>query len=110
MKSIKLFLILLMLVFVGFGIQAEEGMWMPHQMKDLDLKALGLQMDPAKLYSQDGTGLMSAIVHLGGGTAEFVSQKGLAADKPSRRFWRTSTGLYPGKRLYPTRISGADTG
>jgi len=77
MQSIKIFTILVLLALVGFGIQAEEGMWMPHQMKDLDLKALGLQMYPAELYGQDGTGLMSAIVHLGGGTAEFVSKQGL---------------------------------
>jgi hypothetical protein len=52
-------------------------MWMPHQMKDLNLKALGLKMDPADLYKKDGTGLMSAIVSLGGGTGEFVSSEGL---------------------------------
>ena len=46
-------------------------MWMPHQMKDLNLQKLGLQMSPADLYKEDGTGLMSAVVHLGGGTGEF---------------------------------------
>src|SRR5512136_1029301 len=56
---------------------ADEGMWMPHQMKDLNLKALGLQMDPGDLYRTDGTGLMSAVVNLGGGTGEFVSAEGL---------------------------------
>lgn len=56
---------------------ADEGMWMPHQMKDLDLKAKGLRMDPAELYRTDGTGLMSAVVNLGGGTGEFVSADGL---------------------------------
>lgn len=56
---------------------ADEGMWMPHQMKDLDLKAKGLRMDPAGLYRTDGAGLMSAVVNLGGGTGEFVSADGL---------------------------------
>jgi hypothetical protein len=56
---------------------ADEGMWMPHQMKALNLKALGLQMDPGDLYKTDGTGLMSAVVNLGGGTGEFVSPEGL---------------------------------
>ena len=56
---------------------ADDGMWMPHQMKALDLKALGLQMDPGDLYKTDGTGLMSAVVNLGGGTGEFVSAEGL---------------------------------
>jgi len=56
---------------------ADEGMWMPHQMKDLNLRAMGLQMNPDDLYKKDGTGLMSAIVNLGGGTGEFVSAEGL---------------------------------
>ena len=64
----------LALVLIG---SADEGMWMPHQMKDLNLKALGLQMNPDDLYKKDGTGLMSAIVNLGGGTGEFVSPEGL---------------------------------
>ena len=62
------------LVFVA---GADEGMWMPHQMIGLNLKSLGLQMDPGDLYKKDGTGLMSAIVNLGGGTGEFVSPEGL---------------------------------
>jgi hypothetical protein len=56
---------------------ADDGMWMPHQMKTLDLKALGLQMNPDDLYKKDGTGLMSAVVNLLGGTGEFVSAEGL---------------------------------
>ncbi|MDH7512192.1 MAG: S46 family peptidase [Clostridiales bacterium] len=60
-----------------FLVFADDGMWMPHQMKDLDLKRLGLKMDPQDLYKKDGTGLMSAVVSLGGGTGEFVSADGL---------------------------------
>jgi hypothetical protein len=72
-----LFLVfLLMLVFSSPG-HADEGMWMPHQMKGLNLEAEGLKMNPDDLYKKDGTGLMSAVVHLGGGTGEFVSPHGL---------------------------------
>ena len=74
-----IFKTLLILVTV-FAIQlsfADDGMWMPHQMKDLNLQALGLQMNPDDLYKKDGTGLMSAVVSLGGGTGEFVSSDGL---------------------------------
>jgi len=68
----------LVLVFgLALFALADEGMWMPHQMKDLNLKALGLQMNPDDLYKTDGTGLMSAVVNLGGGTGEFVSRDGL---------------------------------
>ncbi len=56
---------------------ADEGMWMPHQMKNLNLKDLGLKMNPDNLYKKDGTGLMSAVVYLGGGTGGFVSCEGL---------------------------------
>ncbi len=58
-------------------IRADEGMWMPHQMKDLDLAKLGLQMNPDSLFKKDGTGLMSAVINLGGGSGEFVSSDGL---------------------------------
>src|SRR5512139_546707 len=67
----------LIVLALAFTAGADDGMWMPHQMKALDLKALGLQMDPGELYRTDGTGLMSAVVNLGGGTGEFVSAEGL---------------------------------
>ena len=77
MKVRKPILILSLLVAFGLVAGADEGMWMPHQMKDLDLKAMGLRMNPEDLYKTDGTGLMSAVVNLGGGTGEFVSPEGL---------------------------------
>ena len=78
MKNAARALVLVLAAFVlVFTAGADEGMWMPHQMKNLDLKALGLRMDPGNLYKTDGTGLMSAVVNLGGGTGEFVSPEGL---------------------------------
>jgi hypothetical protein len=74
-------LLVFFIVFLFFGIPyrslADEGMWMPHQMKDLKLKDLGLTMNPDDLYRKDGTGLMSAVVYLGGGTGGLVSRDGL---------------------------------
>jgi len=66
-----------LILFLALLSGADDGMWMPHQMRDLNLRALGLQMNPDDLYKKDGTGLMSAIVNLGGGTGEFVSSDGL---------------------------------
>jgi len=66
-----------LIFFLALLSGADDGMWMPHQMRDLNLRALGLQMNPDDLYKKDGTGLMSAIVNLGGGTGEFVSSDGL---------------------------------
>ena len=73
----RLFLSLWLVMALVLGAAADDGMWLPHQMKMLNLKTQGLLMDPARLYQEDGTGLMSAVVHLGGGTGEFVSQDGL---------------------------------
>lgn len=72
----NLFLLIFLLLVQISGI-ADEGMWMPHQMRMLNLQAEGLEMDPADLYKPDGSGLMSAVVDLGGGTASFISDNGL---------------------------------
>ncbi|NPV83865.1 MAG: S46 family peptidase [Candidatus Aminicenantes bacterium] len=75
----KLFIrfLLISLILTPFVVRADEGMWMPHQMRMLNLQQLGLKMNPDELYKKDGTGLMSAVVNLGGGTGEFVSSEGL---------------------------------
>ena len=77
MKLAITIVLAVLLLFCGTVVTADEGMWMPHQMKDLNLKAKGLTMDPGDLYKEDGTGLMSAVVSLGFGTAGFVSKNGL---------------------------------
>lgn len=77
MKILKRLAFIILVLILTVHSPADEGMWMPHQMKDLNLKTLGLQMDPEDLYKKDGTGLMSAVVYLGGGTGEFVSSEGL---------------------------------
>jgi len=77
MKFLKFVFFLAVLVGLSLFVLAEDGMWMPHQMTELNLKAFGLKMNPEDLYKKDGTGLMSAIVSLGGGTGEFVSSEGL---------------------------------
>jgi len=56
---------------------SDEGMWLPHQMKLLNLRSKGLFMNPADMVRRDGTGLMNAVVNPGGGTGEFVSAEGL---------------------------------
>ena len=76
-RFVRFFALAVFAAVLSFTAGADEGMWMPHQMKALNLKALGLQMDPGDLYKMDGTGLMSAVVNLGGGTGSFVSSEGL---------------------------------
>ena len=57
---------------------ANEGMWQPHQLPDLavQLKALGLELDPQTLSSLDKFP-MNTMVSLGGCSASFVSPQGL---------------------------------
>ncbi|TET70119.1 MAG: S46 family peptidase [Candidatus Aminicenantes bacterium] len=76
-RALLIFAIFFLFAGVTSRSLADEGMWMPHQMKDLNLKDLGLKMKPDDLYKKDGTGLMSAVVYLGGGTGGFVSREGL---------------------------------
>lgn len=56
------------------------GMWMPHQIKEhaAKLKELGLEIDPSELASPT-SGVLSAIVSLGGCSASFISPDGLIA-------------------------------
>jgi len=68
-------LVILLILLVNFLV-ADDGMWMPHQMKMLNLEEQGLKLNPDDLYKEDGTGLMSAVVDLGS-TGSFVSDKGL---------------------------------
>ena len=62
---------------------ADEGMWMLHQLGELDqaqLAKTGLQLKPEELWStKTNTGLASAVVSLGGCSASFVSPDGLVA-------------------------------
>ncbi len=65
-------------VTVASAAHADEGMWRPSQMPQLaaQLKARGLQMDPADLSNLAGKPL-DAVISLGGCTASFVSPDGL---------------------------------
>jgi hypothetical protein len=77
MKRLRILVFFVILVWPAWQAGADEGMWLPHQMSGLNLTAQGLKMNSDDLYRKDGTGLMSAIVNLGGGTGEFVSADGL---------------------------------
>ncbi|MDH7575120.1 MAG: hypothetical protein QHH43_05100 [Candidatus Saccharicenans sp.] len=47
----KLFIgfLLIGLILAPFLVRADEGMWMPHQMRMLNLQQLGLKMNPDDL-------------------------------------------------------------
>ncbi len=62
------------------SFQNPGGMWMPHQVTAhaAKLKELGLQIDPAAL-ADPTSGVLQAVVSLGGCSASFVSPEGLIA-------------------------------
>ena len=72
----KYFFLLLLFLTINM-VYADDGMWLPHQMKQLGLEEKGLVLNPDDMYREDGSGIMSSIVYLGGGTGTFVSSNGL---------------------------------
>ena len=82
-KGLLVVLLAALLSGVAGRVLADEGMWMLHQLGELDqaaLKKMGLQLKPEELWSTGtNTGLASAVVSLGGCSASFVSPTGLVA-------------------------------
>jgi len=58
--------------------RVDEGMFVPGQIKGLNLKKKGLKINPEDIYNPDGGGISEAVIRLSiGCTAEFVSPEGL---------------------------------
>lgn len=76
----KLSFVLVLSVLIG-KIWADEGMWLPFLLKQLnesDMKKNGCKLSAKDIYDVNGASLKDAIVHFGGGcTAEVISDKGL---------------------------------
>ena len=78
-KLLSTFLIISLLV--NLRATADEGMWIPLLLKDLnyrDMKRMGLQLTAEEIYSINKSSLKDAIVQLGNGcTGVIVSKDGL---------------------------------
>ncbi len=77
-KFMVMFCIILLASFTG--VLADEGMWLLDALNQLpwqEMQARGLELSPEQIYNPDAIGIADAIVQLGGGTASFVSSKGL---------------------------------
>jgi hypothetical protein len=79
-KKLSLGLVcLILLLLISLKVRADEGMYPLNQL-DQDLmkkmKKMGCELSLEDIYNPQGTGLASAVVHLGA-TASFVSPKGL---------------------------------
>ncbi len=70
---------LILICVIGPALVADEGMWRPGQLPDLEdrLEELGLETEFRKLADLTGHP-MGAVISLGGCTASFVSPEGLA--------------------------------
>jgi hypothetical protein len=67
-------------LWVGWGVQAHEGMWLPTLLKAIegDMRTEGLMLTAEEIYSVNNSSLKDAIVLFGGGcTAEVISTQGL---------------------------------
>ncbi len=71
-----LLIVSLILSFV-FTVKADEGMWLLNQLSQLNLKEKGLEIPVEDIYQPGQIGLASAVVNLGGASAELVSSDGL---------------------------------
>lgn len=77
----KLICGLLLFTLLHHPTRAEEGMWIPMLIEQLNIRRmqdLGLRLSAKDIYSINHSSLKDAIVHFGGGcTAEIVSPEGL---------------------------------
>ncbi len=82
MKAIKRILLALTLcAMVVPAVRADKGMWLINELKKENIermKALGLKIDPTKLFDLNDPGIANAVVIFGGGcTGITVSNEGL---------------------------------
>ncbi len=79
--TMKKYLILVFSFLLTCSVFADEGMWLPFLLKQLnekDMKKNGCKLTAEDIYSINKSSLKDAIVHFGGGcTAEVISDKGL---------------------------------
>jgi len=87
MKRLNLFISIIIL-FSGFSLRADEGMWLPifvERLNYIDMQKMGLHLTAEEIYSINNSSLKDAIVGLSNGnqpggffcTAEVVSDQGL---------------------------------
>ncbi len=77
----KKFVLLLIISFVGLtNLKAEEGMWIPSLLEKLnesEMIDLGMRITAKDIYDINHSSLKDGIVHIGGCTAEVISDQGL---------------------------------
>ncbi|MEO8149948.1 MAG: S46 family peptidase [Bacteroidia bacterium] len=81
MNTIKKSLAVSLLIFASLNVFADEGMWLPillKQLNEADMQRKGLKLSADDIFSLNKSSLKDAVVLFGGGcTAEVISDKGL---------------------------------
>lgn len=95
--------VLLTIVLLGqaLPLRADEGMWLPDTIGNRQLlqkmKAKGFALRPEDIFSNTAPSLKDAIVIVDGGTAEFVSDRGLLLTNHHVAFQAIATESTPEK-------------
>lgn len=77
MKKIRLFTAVFFAFLLFQSHKTDEGMFLLSDLKNINLKKVGLKIKPIELYNPKGVSLVDAIVRVGGCTGSFVSNEGL---------------------------------
>lgn len=76
-KRFSILLLSFALICSLFG-QKNGGMWIPTELNEAEMKALGLKISTTDIFNPDGPSIKDAIVHFDGGcTGEIISPEGL---------------------------------
>ncbi|MEW5922545.1 MAG: S46 family peptidase [Candidatus Zixiibacteriota bacterium] len=73
-------ILVLLTLIMPLCLSADEGMWPLYDLGKLPVDKMhdmGLIMSLDNIYNNQGTGIASAVVEIGGGTGSFVSERGL---------------------------------
>ncbi len=79
-KAFRIFLFVFLGILLFSYSSADEGMWLLESIGQLptdSLKALGLKLNPAEIYTAGGGGISDAIAKVNGSSGSFVSPRGL---------------------------------
>lgn len=73
-------LFLILILFIGINLRADEGMWLPSEIakRIQDMQSKGCKLSAEDIYSINNASLKDAVVQFGGGcTGEVISKEGL---------------------------------
>ncbi|MCP4552276.1 MAG: S46 family peptidase [Bacteroidetes bacterium] len=77
----KKIILSLVICFLGnFITKADEGMWIPallEKLNEKEMKEMGMRISAKDIYNINNSSIKDAIVHIGGCTAEIISDQGL---------------------------------